>query len=252
MARWCSNVGVRRGSHQCSLPEFLNLLRAVIFDFDGILVDSEPLILKLTQQMAAKEGWTITEEDYFRHYLALDDRGIVEHLYRSHGRPVDPTRRDELVAWKSRAYRDLIRDGLPPFPGSIEFVRKAAAQFPLAIASGSLREEIEHLLRKIGLREMFAVLATAEDCQRSKPDPEVYFKALAGLEQLSTFEEEPLGARECLAIEDAPGGVEAAHTAGLKCLALAHSRPAEELRHAEWVCRGFEEVDFARIALGFR
>ncbi len=223
------------------------MLRAIVFDFDGVIVDSERLIFELTREMAAREGWTVTEEEYFRDYLALDDRGIIEHLYRSHGRPIDPPRRDELAKWKFDAYQNLIRDGLPAMPGAVEFVRKAAAQFPFAIASGSMRAEIEHLLTKLGLRESFAVLATADDCERSKPDPEVYLKALAGLRKLPTLASPPLAAAECLAIEDAPLGVVSAHRAGMKCLALAYSRPLDELRHAEWVCRDFSEVNFERL-----
>ncbi len=240
------------------------MLRVIIFDFDGILVDSEPLIMKLTQAMAAKEGWTLTEEDYYRNYLALDDRGIIERLYRTHGRPVDPVRRDELLEWKSRIYQEAIRDGLPPMPGAIEFVRRMATRFPLAIASGSLRAEVEYLLQKLGLREKFAVLVTAEECKRSKPDPEVFLKALAGLQRLAAFRPKPasagdpagrpyapLRATECLAVEDAPAGVSAAHAAGMRCLALTHSRPPEELVQADWVCREFADVDFEKIRAAF-
>jgi HAD superfamily hydrolase (TIGR01509 family) len=227
------------------------VLRAIIFDFDGILVDSEPIIFKLTQEMAAQEGWTVTEAEYYRDYLALDDRGIIEHIYRSHGRPVDRARRDELIAWKVRAYEQIIRDGLPPMPGAVEFVHKSAALCPLAIASGSLRSEIEHLLRKMGLREKFAVLATADDCARSKPHPQVFLIALARLQQLPAFREAPLRAPECLAIEDAPLGVDAAHAAGMKCLALCHSRPLQELQHADWVSHEFSDVDLENIRLAF-
>ena len=227
------------------------MLRAIIFDFDGVIVDSEHLIFKITQQMAAQEGWTVSEDEYFRDYLALDDRGIIEHLYQSHGRPVNSQRRDQLIEWKFRAYQEIIRNGLPPMPGAIEFVKKAAAGYPLAIASGSLRVEIEHLLGKLGLRESFSVLATADDCARSKPDPEVYLRALERLAQLPVLRSQPLRAAECLAIEDAPLGVLAAQKAGMKCLALAHSRPIQELRHAEWVFHEFDEVDLKKIQTGF-
>src|SRR5512143_1951813 len=100
------------------------MLRAIIFDFDGVLVDSEPLIFELTRQMALKEGWTLSREEYFRDYLALDDRGIIEHLYESHGRALNLVRRDELIAWKFRTYAEAIRDGLPTMPGAVDFVRK--------------------------------------------------------------------------------------------------------------------------------
>ncbi len=214
-------------------------------------MDSEPLILKIFQEMAAQEGWTITPEEYYRDYLALDDRGIVEHLYGIHGRPIDAARRDELVAWKVRVYQEIIRDGLPPTPGAVEFVRRVAVQYPLAIASGSFRSEIEHLLTKLGLREKFRVLATADDFERSKPDPEVYLKALARLQQLEVFRENPLRPSQCLAIEDAPAGIHAAHAAGMKCLALAHSVAPEALKHADWLCGGFAEVDLAGIEAAF-
>jgi beta-phosphoglucomutase len=223
------------------------LLRAVIFDFDGIIVDSEPLILKLTQQMAAQEGWTVSEEEYYRDYLALDDRGIVEHLYASHGRPVDVARRDEWVAWKGERYQEIIRDGLPPIPGAAEFITEMARHYPLAIASGSLRAEIHHLLTKMGLREKFSVLATADDCQRSKPDPEVYLLALLRLRALPKFRERPLQSEDCLAVEDAPLGVIAAQAAGFKCLALPHSRPPSELEHADMIVPGFADVDMRAI-----
>jgi beta-phosphoglucomutase len=240
------------------------VLRAIIFDFDGIIVDSEPLIMRLTQRMAALEGWTVSEEDYYTHYLALDDRGVIEYLYRSHGCPIDHARRDELVGWKFRLYAEAIREGLPPLAGAIEFVNKVAARFPLAIASGSLRSEVEHLLRKLGLREKFAVITTADDCDRSKPDPEIFFMALARLQQMPAFNSgtngemgkrerpsAPLRAAECLVIEDAPAGVRAAQAAGMKCLALAHSRPAEALQHADWVCREFADVDLESIQAAF-
>ena len=227
------------------------LLRAIIFDFDGILVDSERRIMNLIREMAAREGWTLSEEEYYRDYLALDDRGIIDYLWRSHGRSLTVSRRDELLAWKSRTYEEVIHDGLPPMPGATEFVLSAARSFPLAIASGSLRAEIEHLLRKLGLRERFAVLATADDCKRSKPDPEVYLKALTRLRELPPLDNPRLEAGECLAIEDAPLGVVAAQAAGIRCLALAHSRPEAELQHADWVAHEFADVDLEIIRSGF-
>ncbi|MGH9449498.1 MAG: HAD family hydrolase [Terriglobia bacterium] len=223
------------------------MLRALIFDFDGVIVDSEPLIMDLTRQMALREGWTVSAEEYYRDYLALDDRGIVEHLYRTHARPLDVARRDEIVQWKAEAYLEAIRGGLPPVPGAPQFVRRAAARFPLAIASGSLRQEVEYLLGKLELREEFGVLSTADDCERSKPHPCSYLTALRGLQRLKRFADAPLQPGECLAVEDAPAGIEAAHAAQMKCMALAHSRPAAELHSAEWVYSSFAEVDLEAI-----
>ena len=223
------------------------MLRAVIFDFDGIIVDSEPIILRLTQEMAALEGWTVSEEEYYRDYLAMDDRGVVEHLYASHGRSLDARRRDELIGWKGHRYQAIIHGGLPPISGSAEFITEMARQYPLAIASGSLYVEIHHLLTRMGLRENFSVLATADDCQRSKPDPEVYLIALSRLRALPQFRDEPLQSGECLAIEDAPLGVVAAQAAGFKCVAITHSRPQEELQHADLVASEFAGLNVRHI-----
>lgn len=227
------------------------MLRTIIFDFDGIIVDSEPIIMKLTREMAAKEGMTVSEEDYYQNYLALDDRGIVEHIFTSHGRPVDHARVEELVNWKSKVYGTIIENGLPTLPGAIDFVRKAAECYPLAIASGSARSEIEHLLDKLGLRDVFRTITSADECARSKPDPEVYVKAVASMNTLPEFQASPLLASECLAIEDAPGGIDAAHGAGIRCIGLAHSRATENLAHADWAFHGFEEVDLTAIAKEF-
>jgi len=227
------------------------LLRAIIFDFDGIIVDSEPLILKLVQQIAAFQGWNLTEEEYYRDYLALDDRGVVELLFKRHGLSIDEQQREQLISQKERAYWEAIQDGLPVFPDAAEFIRKVAKMgFPLGIASGSLRLEVEHLLQKTGLREFFPVLVTAEDTKQSKPDPEGYLKAIDGLRTAAfnpCLGHDFLAARQCLAIEDAAAGIDAAHAAGMRCMALAHSLPRENLKHAEWVFENFGEVDFERI-----
>ncbi len=227
------------------------MLRAIIFDFDGIIVDSEPIILRLTQEMAAAEGWQVSAEEYYRDYLAMDDRGIIEHLYLSHGQAINPERLKQLVEEKSRKYEQIIKDGLPAMPGAVELVRQASQAYTLAIASGSMRGEIEHLLDKLQLRSHFQVFATADDCARSKPDPEVYLKALARLTQLPQFQSNPLHPAECLAIEDAPGGVQAAHAAGIKCLAIAHSRGLDQISHADWTAEGFGGVSLEEIARAF-
>jgi len=227
------------------------VLRAIIFDFDGVLVDSEPIIMRLTQQVAAREGWTLSEADYYRELIHLDDRAMVERLGQLHGRAIDLARRHELVEWKTRAYQEIIKDGLPPMPGAVEFIDKTAARFPLAIASGSLRPEIEYLLEKAGLRDKFSVMVTASECERSKPDPQSYLMALEALGRLARFARQPLGAAECLALEDTAGGVDAAQAAGMKCLALTSSCPTAELAHADWVCGGFAEIDLAEVEAAF-
>jgi beta-phosphoglucomutase len=227
------------------------LLRAMIFDFDGILVDSEPAIIKVYQQLAGREGWQLTEEEYYRDYLALDDRATVAQLYHRHKRELSVDLRDELIRWKRETYLEAIRDGLPALPGAMEFVRRCASLCPLAIASGSLRDEVEYLLCKLELRDRFAVISTAEASEHSKPHPELYLNALAGLRRLECLRNTGLETSECLAFEDAPAGIEAAHAARIRCAALAHSRPLGELGQADWVFREFAEIQLEEILRGF-
>ena len=228
------------------------MLRAIIFDLDGTIVNSEPAKLNTIRQIAARKGWIVSEAEYYRDLLQLEDRRVIEHLYRSHGQTIDRLQRDEVLDWKRRAYAQMIvEEGLPPFPGAVNFVRQLASRYPLAIASGSLQSEVDHLLRKLEIREAFAVLVTADDIDRPKPDPEIYLTALARLQRIPAFEQIPLRAAECLAIEDAAHGIVAAVRAGLRCLALTHSLPSDQLGGADWVFRGFEEVDFARIEAAF-
>jgi beta-phosphoglucomutase len=236
-----------------NLPSILawRLLRAVIFDFDGTIVDSEPAIAAIYAEMAAMEGWCLSEEEYYRDFLALDDRGAIEHLYRSRGKELSAARRDEQFRWKTEAYFEAIRNGLPELPGAREFLVQCSARFPLAIASGSQRSEVEYLLNKLALRGRFSVVSTADDCSRSKPDPAVYLHALARLRELPKFRSDGLAASSCLAIEDAPGGIRAAKAAGLQCLALAHSRPPRELENADWVFSRFSEIRLEEIEQKF-
>ena len=180
-----------------------------------------------------------------------DEPGIIEHLYRSHGVLIGGARRDELLEWKRRAYEQAIDRGLPPFPGALEFVQRAATRYALAIASGSMHREVELLLNRLELRGAFAAVTGADDCERTKPDPEAFFRTLARLQQLPRFEQQPLSAAECLVIEDAPHGILAAHRAGMRCLALSHSLPPEKLQQAVWVYRGFAEVDLETIVAAF-
>ncbi len=227
------------------------MLRAIIFDFDGIIVDSEPVILEIYQEMARRQGWTLSEEEYYRKYLALDDRGIVEAMFQDHGVELSPEERARQIEWKARRYMEVIQHGLPPLPGALEFVKQSAARFPIAIASGSLRAEIEHLLAALDLKTFFSVMVTADDCGASKPDPEVYVKAVDRLCGAPAFCERPLRASECLAIEDAPGGIVAAQRAGIKCLALTHSRPQNEVAHADWVRQSFSDIQLDELAGAF-
>jgi beta-phosphoglucomutase len=218
--------------------------RAIIFDFDGVLVDSEPLHLTAFQQALAPEGITLTRDDYYATYLGYDDRGAIALALRRHGQPDDAGRVAALMARKAEHFLVLLAQGVALFPGAETLVRDAAAQVPLAIGSGALRGEIESILESAGLRGAFAAIVSAEDVAHGKPAPDTYLQACAAL----AGRVPGLVPGECTVVEDSPDGVEAARRAGMRCLAVCHSAPAARLHAADVVVERLAEVTWSRLA----
>jgi beta-phosphoglucomutase len=218
-------------------------LRALIFDFNGVLVDDEPLHFALFARVLAEEGVTLTKEEYYAKYLSCPDRELFERVLRDKGAAFDAGRIARLAERKAKYYGEN-SDGVILFPGAREFVKEAARRFPLAVASGARREEIELAFARAGLLSSFQAIVGAEDVVRGKPDPEAFRLALKRIN-------DPLGSDilpgECLVVEDSREGIEAAHRAGMKCLAVANSYPEEELKPADWVIKSLGDVVVERL-----
>jgi HAD superfamily hydrolase (TIGR01509 family) len=218
------------------------VLRAIVFDFNGILVDDEPIHLEMFQKVLGEEGISLTKEEYYARYLGMDDRGCFKAAFQDHGRTLDDLTLAQLVQRKAVYYRSAMRKGLTMFPGVKELIPTLAASYPLAIASGALRSEIETILEGITLRKYFQVIVSTEDVNEGKPSPEIFIKALNLLNQKKTGGK-PILPSECLVVEDSKEGILGAHRAGIKSLAVANSHPAEELRHAQAVVSSLEKVN---------
>jgi beta-phosphoglucomutase-like phosphatase (HAD superfamily) len=218
--------------------------RALIFDFDGVLADSEPLHLAAFQRALAPEGIALTRADYYATYLGYDDRDAIAVALRRHGQPDDGVRVRALMARKAEHFLALVATGVPLFPGAAALVREAAAHVPLAIGSGALRGEIELILDGAGLRGCFATIVSAEDVAHGKPAPDTYLRACAALDTMAPG----LRPAECTVVEDSPDGVEAARRAGMRCLAVCHSASAARLQAADLVVDRLEEVTWSRLA----
>lgn len=220
-------------------------LRAIIFDFNGVIVDDEPLHLELFRRVLAEEGLTFTDEVYHEKYLGFDDRGCFIAALTDAGRGEladDPGHIESLIARKAVYYLDAIKDRYLLFPGVVDLVRRLALRYPLAIASGALRNEIEVVLERGEIRDSFSAIIAAEDVSACKPDPEGYLVALSSLNSLNARQEK-IGPGECLVIEDSVAGVEAAKRAGMKCLAVTNSYRADELSNADWVVANLIDCD---------
>jgi beta-phosphoglucomutase len=218
------------------------MLRALIFDFNGIIIDDEPIHFELFQRVLAEQGIGLTEQDYYARYLGFDDRGAFAAAYREHARSLDEKQLTGLIARKAIYYQNAIRNQVVIFPGVKTLVAALAPALPLAIASGALRHEIETILFTAGLGKYFSVIVSAEDVTQGKPDPEIFLKALAYM-NAQAGEGQSIAAADCLVIEDSKEGIRGARRAGMKCLAVSNSHAAALLGEATAVVKSLEEVD---------
>jgi HAD superfamily hydrolase (TIGR01509 family) len=211
---------------------------AVIFDFDGVLVDTERLHLRAIQHAFAPKGWTLTEGDYFDRYLGYDDRGLVAAFARDCGIAVTAADAASVLAHKEREYAAIVIAGDVLFPGARACVERLAGVFPLAIASGSLRGEIEHILQANDLRRCFRAIVGADDVTAGKPAPDSYLRAAASLGVRPTL---------ALAIEDSPMGLQSARQAGLITVGITTSYGHDALSHADFVIGSLDDVTAPQI-----
>lgn len=199
-------------------------MRAVVFDFDGVLVDSEPLHFRALRESLLPEGIALTQQEYQDVYLAYDDREAVRLALERAGAPPDLGRVAAVAARKAALFEKRLPE-IDFFPGARELVVELARELPLGIASGALRGEIEAVLEAAGLRACFGAVVGADDVARTKPHPEPYLAAVRRLAARATG----LAPAECLAIEDSPPGLLSARAAGLFALGVAHTYPAARL-----------------------
>jgi HAD superfamily hydrolase (TIGR01509 family) len=217
------------------------MLGAVIFDFNGIIVDDEPIHLRLFQRVFAEEGIDLDEATYYQRYLGFDDRGAFLAGFHDHGRAVGSAKLQALIARKADYYREAIRNHVAIFPGVRALVQDLARQVPLAVASGALRQEIETILQTANLLNYFHAIVSAEDVQQGKPEPEIFIKALAALNGANDSAS-AIAPINCVVIEDSKEGVRGARRAGMKCLAVTNSHPPELLQEADAIVSSLEEV----------
>ncbi len=211
------------------------MLRAIVFDFDGIIVDAEPVHLRAFQEVLDRNGIFLSEEEYYERYLALDDRTLFSNVLRDRNIDFDDSAIEDLMQKKSEAYEKLIEDEIKIFPGVIDFVDSVYKKYLLGIGSGALRHEIEYILDYVGIKDRFIVIVSAEDVEKCKPDPEVFVKALQKINKKLPKGSKPIDPSECLVIEDSFAGIRAAKSAGMRTLAITNSYGRFKLSEADLV-----------------
>ena len=216
-------------------------LAGVIFDFDGVLADSEPLHLRAYQAVLAPRGIDLATIDYYDRYLGFDDLGVFRALARDQGWKLSDETLGELIRVKGERFDTLVGHGDALFPGAADCVRRLAAEVPVAIASGALGPEIEAQLSTTGIRHHFKVIVASGDTPRSKPAPDPYRRAVELLRPFTAAAGHDPGG--CfVAIEDSQWGIASALGAGLRCLGVAQTYPADELRAAHLVVSTIGDV----------
>jgi beta-phosphoglucomutase-like phosphatase (HAD superfamily) len=198
---------------------------ATLLDFDGVLVDSEPTHLAAFNEVLATRNLSISEADYMGRFLSLDDAGVFRAVIATRGRTLSEEDVRSLVAAKAARFMALFGETFRAFPGAAELVERRAALGPVGIVSGALEPEITFALGRMGIAASVAFVISAEKVRAPKPDPAPFEAALKELAARGH-------AGRAVVVEDSPGGVRAAKKAGLRCVAVAHSRGEDELRRA--------------------
>jgi beta-phosphoglucomutase len=210
-------------------------LQAVIFDFDGVIANSEPLHLRAFQAALRDEGVALEPDQYYGRYLGFDDVGVFERISSDRALNWNREHVTTLVARKGEKLKGLLHDGSVLFPGAAAFIRTVAAAVPVAIASGALRHEIIEIVAGAGLADLFTTIVAAGDTPESKPSPAPYRLAFEHLQRRSSTFLDP---KRTVAIEDSRWGLASAYGAGLRCVGVTTSYPAHELPGAELVVSG--------------
>jgi len=223
------------------------MLKAIIFDFDGVIADAEPFHFKAFKMVLSEEGVNLSDKDYYDKYLALDDKTCLAMVLRDRGMNYDKAFIDALMLRKSRYYDRFIRENIIIFPGVVDFIKKAYGKYTLAIASGALKNEIEFILEYAGIRRHFEIIVSADEVENCKPHPEVFVKVLERINKNNSTKSTIVHAYECLVIEDSIAGIKAAHHAGMKCLAVTNSYSSEKLSEADMIVKSLEEVKIEDI-----
>ena len=216
------------------------MLKAVIFDFDGVITDSEILHLRAFNQSLAQYGIEITKNDYYTMYLGFNDTDCYKLLIEKGLLKMDEQQINTLMIQKKKIFEQLAKAEGKMIEGVRDFLNMLEQNnIPMAICSGSLLTEVEMVLEDARLRHLFEVVVSGEQVKKGKPDPEGF---LLSLQRLNENRENPIMANQCIVIEDSHWGLEAAKAAGMHTIAVTNSYDAEQLSMAEKIVDRLNEL----------
>jgi len=225
------------------------MLKAVLFDFNGVIINDEPLHDKLLERILVEENLRPKRGEFWDACLGRSDRACLTTLFERRGRILSDKDLDALIARKSRYYLEEIAkiEKLPTYPGLEDLIFQIrAAHLPMGIVTGSVRAEVEQVLQRLNLTNTFSVIVTGDDITTSKPEPDGYLLAVKQLNELGG--DRSIQPENCLAIEDTFAGVAAAKQAGMQVVGIANTYPFHMMqRCANWAVDYFTDLELERI-----
>lgn len=212
-------------------------ISAIVFDFDGVLADSEPIHFRAYQELLAPSGVTLTKEAYCARYLGFDDEGAFRQMAADFNLLLGDEEIEMLVVAKGHLFEQIVSGTNVLYPAAAPCVERLAARWPLGIASGALRADIDLMLKGARLADRFRFVVAAGDTDLTKPAPDPYLRAA---------ELHGVAPSACIAIEDSRWGLQSAKTAGMRTIAVTHTYPRSELA-ADWIVDSLDEITISFV-----
>ena len=213
----------------------MNQMKIIIFDFDGVILDSENSHFIAFNEGLKNLNINISEDEYYSKYISLDDRGVITNVVNDKNISVTNEEIDMIIKNKNDYFESRLIDNSKLFPGVEELIIQLSKNFVLSIGSGANRSEIIKTLKNNNIHDYFEIIVSANEVNNPKPNPETYNRVL---DNINT----DFNINEIIVIEDSPGGIEAAKSAGLKCIAITNTFDNKQLRKADIIVSNYEDI----------
>ena len=213
----------------------MNQVKIIIFDFDGVILDSENSHFIAFNEGLKNLNINISEDEYYSKYISLDDRGVITNVVNDKNISVTNEEIDMIIKNKNDYFESRLIDNSKLFPGVEELIIQLSKNFVLSIGSGANRSEIIKTLKNNNIHDYFEIIVSANEVNNPKPNPETYNRVL---DNINT----DFNINEIIVIEDSPGGIEAAKSAGLKCIAITNTFDNKQLRKADIIVSNYEDI----------
>ncbi len=213
----------------------MNQMKIIIFDFDGVILDSENSHFIAFNEGLKNLNINISEDEYYSKYISLDDRGVITNVVNDKNISVTSEEIDMIIKNKNDYFESRLIDNSKLFPGVEELIIQLSKNFVLSIGSGANRSEIIKTLKNNNIYDYFEIIVSADEVNNPKPNPETYNRVL---DNINT----DFNINEIIVIEDSPGGIEAAKSAGLKCIAITNTFDNKELGKADIIVSNYEDI----------